>query len=330
MTAGGRQTATLVGLLVLAALTLILRLLIDRPPGGTIGLAWPEPDYASFRMTAAGTGALVGAALAISGLLLQVMLRNALASPFVLGVSGGAGLGVIVALYLEAVLGWSWMAAGGQLPPALLGALITLVLVYGLGQRRGWLDPLSLVLVGMIVAAMCGALIMFFQHLVPHGLRGDLIVWLMGSIPEQVPAGRLGLVSVIVLGAAIMSGRLGRAMDAATLGDEEATSVGLALGPLRLMMFLMAGVLAAVAVALAGPIGFVGLVSPHLARLLMGPRHGPLVLASALLGIIIVVGADVARQGLDFGAGRMPIGVFTALLGGPTFIWLLRTGRGRV
>ena len=101
------------------------------------------------------------------------------------------------------------------------------------------------------------------------------------------------------------------------------------MGPLRVWMFLLAGALTAGAVALCGPIGFVGLIAPHAARLVLGPHHTSLVLGAALAGIILVVGADVARQAIDLGAGRMPIGVFTALIGGPAFIWLLRTGRGQ-
>ena len=122
---------------------------------------------------------------------------------------------------------------------------------------------------------------------------------------------------------------MGRAMDAATLGDDEARSVGLAIGRLRLVMFVLAGALTAVTVALAGPIGFVGLIAPHAARLILGPHHGMLIVGAALCGVVLVVGSDVARQAIDFGAGRMPIGIFTAVIGGPAFIYLLLTGKGQ-
>jgi iron complex transport system permease protein len=170
---------------------------------------------------------------------------------------------------------------------------------------------------------------MFFQHLVPTGLRGEFITWLMGYIPENTPLGSLLLVGSLSATGLLAAMLMGRAMDAATLSDDEARSVGLNVGLQRLMMFLLAGVLAAVAVSLVGPIGFVGLIAPHTARLLLGPRHTTLVLGAALCGIVILVGADVARQALDFGSGRMPPGVFTALIGGPVFIWLLLTGRGQ-
>ena len=199
-----------------------------------------------------------------------------------------------------------------------------------ISQRRGWLDPISLILVGVIVSSICGALIMFFHHLMPTGLlQGQMIRWMMGRIPEHVSGTTLVAAGVIAAAATVVGVVMGPAMDAATLGDDEARSVGLAVGPLRVCMFLLAGALTAGAVALCGPIGFVGLIAPHVARLILGPRHGVLVVGAAFAGVALVVGADAARQAIDLGSGRMPIGVFTALVGGPAFIWLLRTGRGQ-
>ena len=318
-----------VGLLVLLALSLVavaLRVLIDRHPQGAVSLAWPDPSYAIFRWTAVAVAAIVGSSLAVSGVMLQALLRNPLASPFIMGISAGAGLGVMVAIYVGHVTG-SAVGYGAHMGPAILGGVVALGVVYGLGQRRGWLDPISLLLVGVIVSTICGALIMFVQHLVPAGLRGDLTTWMMGHIRERVEAATLigaGALSVVGVAVAMI---LGRAMDAATLGDDEAKSVGLALGPLRIGLFLLASALTAVTVALAGPIGFVGLVAPHAARLILGPKHTVLVLGAALVGVVLVVGSDTARQALDFGGGRMPIGIFTALIGGPAFIWLLRSSR---
>lgn len=318
-----------VGLLVLLALSLVavaLRVLIDRHPQGAVSLAWPDPSYAIFRWTAVAVAAIVGSSLAVSGVMLQALLRNPLASPFIMGISAGAGLGVMVAIYVGHVTG-SAVGHGAHMGPAILGGVVALGVVYGLGQRRGWLDPISLLLVGVIVSTICGALIMFVQHLVPAGLRGDLTTWMMGHIRERVEAATLigaGALSVVGVAVAMI---LGRAMDAATLGDDEARSVGLALGPLRIGLFLLASALTAVTVALAGPIGFVGLVAPHAARLILGPKHTVLVLGAALVGVVLVVGSDTARQALDFGGGRMPIGIFTALIGGPAFIWLLRSSR---
>ena len=319
------------GFLVLLVVGIgLLRLLIDRDPfTHAISLAWPEASYAGIRWTALGAGAIVGAALAMSGVLLQALLRNPLAEPFILGLSSGAGLGVMAAMYLAYAMHMESLFLATQTGPAVIGALAALGIVYLLGQRRGVLDPVSLVLIGVIVASICGAGIMFFQHLVPTGLRGHFTLWLMGHVPESIDRWLLITAAAVTgLGAAIGMA-FGRAMDAATLSDDEARSVGLSLGRLRLGMFVLAGALAAVTVALAGPIAFVGLIAPHAARLLLGPRHGLLVPGAALAGIALLVGSDIARQALDFGGGRMPVGVFTALIGGPAFIWLLLSGRGQ-
>jgi iron complex transport system permease protein len=321
----------MIGLVALAAIAgamCVLRMLITRD-GGEVWLAWPEHGIVGFRATSMSVGLIVGCSLAVAGVLLQALLRNPLAEPFILGISSGAGLGVMAAMYLAYRLHGPGAAGDQRLVPAMVGGLATLGLVYALGQRRGWLDPVSLVLVGVIISSVCGAGIMFFQHMVDTGLRSEFTMWLMGHIPEHVDAWVFGGAAAIAATGLIVGVLMGKAMDAATLGDDEARSVGLAIGPLRLGMFALAGMLAAGTVAIAGPIGFVGLVAPHAARLALGPRHGVLVIGAALCGVTLVVGSDVARQAIDLGAGRMPIGVFTALLGGPAFIWLLLSGRGQ-
>ena len=316
----------------------LLRLVIYRAPGngggatgGSSGIewSWPAGDIAIYRWTPLAVSIIVGSSLAVSGTLLQALLRNPLASPFILGISSGAALGVVAAGYIGYAMDIDTLRTGSNALPAVIGALLTLAIVYGLGQRGGWLDPISLVLIGVIIAAICGAGIMFFQHLVPYGLRGDLATWMMGSIRQGVDLTTLMICGGIAVAGVLVSALTGRAMDAATLGDDEARSVGLALGPLRAWMFILAGVLAAMSVALAGPIGFVGLIAPHAARMLLGPRHAGVVIGAALLGAAVVVAADVGAQVFSIGGGRMPAGIFTAIVGGPAFIWLLRSGRGQ-
>lgn len=326
--AGRRQLVALAALAMALAAAALLRLLIDRDPvDRSLSLRWPQANWAQFRLTALAVATIVGASLATAGVMLQALLRNPLASPFILGISSGAGLGVMAAAYLEHRL--QWTLPGGYALPATAGGLLALVVVYALGRRREGLDPVSLVLIGVVVSTIAAAGIMFFQHLVDAGLRSDFTRWLMGTIPESTSGTALVWMGAIAAAGIVTATLLGRAMDAATLGDEEARSVGLAVGRLRLAMFVLAGVLTALTVAVAGPIGFVGLIAPHAARLLLGPQHRPLVIGAALAGAIIIVGADVARQAIDVGGGRMPIGVFTACLGGPAFLWLLRSGRGQ-
>jgi iron complex transport system permease protein len=318
------RTLGLVILFIIALSAATLRILIDRDPIDGLGLAWPDPAYAHFRFTALLMGAVVGSSLAVAGVLLQALLRNPLASPFILGLSSGAGLGVMLAMYIGYVTGREAMVGGTNAGPALLGALAVLAIVYSLGRQRGLLDPISLVLVGVVVSAICGAVIMFLQRLVPGGLRGDILTWMMGQVPQGIERLPLMLVTLLAIAGMLIAASMGRAMDAATLGDDEARSIGLSIGPLRLAMFVLAGALTAASVSVAGPIAFVGLVAPHAARLLIGPRHGMLVFASALAGAALIIAADVASQALEFGAGRMPVGIFTALIGGPAFIWLLK------
>ncbi len=320
------QIGSLVLLVASVMIVAALRMLIYRDTDGELTFSWADANIAALRWTSVSVAAIVGAALAVSGVLLQALLRNPLASPFILGISSGAGLGVMAAIYLAHP---EVLRTGSAAAPALLGGMLTLGIVYLLGQRRGLLDPLSVVLVGVVVSAICGALIMFLQHMVPQGLRGDLPTWMMGHIRQGISAGTLLVVGGMVMLGIVVAAFLGRAMDAATLGDDEARTVGLAIGRLRLGLFLLAGALTALAVAIAGPIAFVGLIAPHAARLLLGPRHTILVIGATLVGISLLIGSDVASQAINVGGGRMPAGVFTALIGGPTFIWLLRSGKGQ-
>lgn len=320
-----RSLRNFIMILLATAVVCALRLLISNPPGEGISLAWPDQSWIEFRRTAVLSAAIVGAALGLSGVLLQTILRNPLASPFILGISSGAGLGVMVATWISYVtVGIAVSVPGSEGVPALIGALGALSIVYVLGQRRGWPDPVSLVLVGVVVSTIAAGGMMFFQHLVPTGLRGSFTTWLMGSIPEIVSTWRLIIAGSLTLLGLVFCMRLAKPLDASLLGDDEARSIGVSLGPLRLSVLAVAGVLTAVSVSLAGPIAFIGLVAPHVSRLLVGGRHVLLIPGSVACGILLLVGADVLRQCLDVGGGRMPVGVLTTIGGGVVFLVLLR------
>lgn len=316
-------------LVAAAAAVVLLRLLVGRVWDGAawaVELRWPSAEVLPFRLAAVASASIVGTSLALSGLYLQVLLRNPLASPFVLGLSSGASLAIALSMAGSVLLGIA-IPAAGSVVPAFLGAMATLGVVSLAGRRRGGLDPLTLVLAGVVVSSLCGALLLLVHHLLPLGARGDLVAWTMGRIDERPEPGVL-LSGASILAAGLLLGVLSaRAMDVAGLGEEEAISVGLSIERLRWMLLVAAGLLAASAVAIAGPIGFVGLIAPHAARLLVGVRHRLVVPATVLCGLILLVGADAARQPIDFGAGRLPVGVLTALLGGPAFLWLLHRGR---
>lgn len=303
----------------------------DGGGGGGVGAGWSS-DQARALLSLRGvrvlTGVVVGAALALAGVVLQGLLRNPLASPDLLGVASGAGLGVMAAVYASFLAGAGLADPGGfgALGAALLGAGLTLGLVYALGQRRGFIEPTALVLVGVMVGIVCSGVIALLQHLMPdQGVAASRL--LVGALRDDARASHLLLAGAGVAGCAIMLQAHARDMDLATLADDEARSAGVALGRLRTVQFACAGVLTACAVVLAGPIGFVGLVAPHAVRLLAGPRHAVLLPGAALLGAACVVGADVlvalVREAQP-GVGRLPLSVVTALAGGPVFLWLLR------
>jgi iron complex transport system permease protein len=316
--------------ILLAALTLAALLRAAIGPvatdgGTTLTLALPRAEVLSLRLSAIASAALLGAALGLSGLALQILLRNPLASPFVLGVSSGAGFGVSLVLAAAYATGLPALAFGGEFGGAVAGALLTLALVAWLGRARGGgSDPTTLVLAGVITGSVFSAGSMLVEQLVPFGLRGDLLSWMAGRIPELPSRASLATLAVLVAAGVTLLATRARALDVSMLSDEEALTSGVHLRRLRAELFITGGVLAAAAVAYAGPIGFVGLVGPHIARRLVGEHHARLVPASAIAGAALLLGADAARQCIDLGTGRLPVGVVTALVGGPAFLWILR------
>lgn len=318
--------------LLLAAAALVVAA-AARLLSGSSGFGWPDDAIVRFRVNALATAASVGAALAVAGLFLQVLLRNALASPFVLGLSSGAGLGYMLALYVAYAFGVEMRGVLGVAAPtaaATVGSVVTLAIVWRLGVRRGVAEPLTLVLSGVVVGAIASAGSTALQSLVPTGLRGEFVGWMTGRIPDAPPLGLVATVGLLAVLSTAVGTWLAPALDAAMLSDDEAASTGVSIPRLRAALFVLSGVLTAACVALAGPIAFVGLVAPHAARVLMGARHRPLVAGSALAGAALLVAADAIRQAIDLGGGRLPVGVLTALVGGPVFLALLRSRSVRV
>ncbi|MFG0326099.1 MAG: FecCD family ABC transporter permease [Phycisphaerales bacterium JB037] len=294
---------------------------------GSGGLAWASDEaIREIRIDRVIVAIVVGGSLGAAGVMLQSLLRNPLASPDLVGVTAGASLAVVLALFFAA--GSDSGGGGGMAPawsavPAVIGAVATLALVYALGQRGGLIEPATLILVGVMIAIICGAGIQLVVSLMPAQASGSAR-WLFGSITDTVPGwakwGGAGVLAVC-LGAVAWAGPW---MDASALGDDEAQSVGVRLGWLRAGLFVAAGVLTAASVVIAGPIGFVGLVCPHLVRLLAGPSHRALVIGAAIAGAGLVVWSDVLVRAVEVRTGRLPLGVVTSLVGGPVFLVLLR------
>lgn len=297
-------------------------------------LAGVEPDHAillELRLPRALLAAIVGAALAGAGVALQALLRNPLAEPFVLGVSGGAALGgtlvILAATTAVHALGPGMAVLGGGTPVALgaiAGAAGSALLVFGLGRAQGRPVPETALLVGVVFNFFASGVITVLRLLVPPEQAARLLYWLLGTIAYEragtILAGAVGVGATLAL-LVVFSGRL----NFLTLADEEASSLGVDVRRTRAWVFFAASAATGAAVALAGMIGFVGLIVPHLVRRIVGPDHRLLVPAAALFGAAFLVLADALARLLFLPLGtEPPVGAVTAFLGGPFFLWLLR------
>jgi iron complex transport system permease protein len=277
----------------------------------------------SLRIPRVALAAIVGAALAASGSTLQALMRNPLADPFVLGVSGGSALGATIAL----ALGVSSLAALPGLSAvsglALIGALAATLLVMTLGRLAGKGSPHTTLLAGVIFNAFALAAIIFIKALVAPDKVGEVLFWLAGALgyEKATTLWATAAVELLAVGAMwLLSGRL----NLLTLGDDDAASLGVDVRRTRAMLLFAASLSVSAAVALSGLVGFVGLLVPHLARLVLGPDQRLLLPSSALLGAAFLVLADLgARMLFSVFHTEPPVGVITALLGGPAFLLLL-------
>jgi iron complex transport system permease protein len=275
----------------------------------------------NIRLPRVGAAATVGAGLAAAGCAYQSLFRNPLVSPDILGVSSGAGLGAVVGI----LLGWPVWAI--QLSGFGAGlAVVAAVLAIGAALRGGD-DLLVLVLAGIVVGALAGAAIALAKVLAdPYDQLPAITFWLLGSLAGVKAADLLGLVPPVLVGLlplALMRWRIG----VLALGHDEARSLGVEAGALRIVVVCAATLMTSAAVAMAGVIGWVGLMVPHMARLLVGPRFDRLLPASVLLGAAFMIGVDtLARSAARI---EIPLGVLTALIGGPVFVALLAHGRRR-
>ncbi len=269
------------------------------------------------RITRVACGFVVGAALAAAGVILQAVLRNPLAEPYVLGVSGGSGLGAAVAIVMGA-------SAGPLALPlfAFTGGVITLLLVYGLARSGGGGSIYGLILSGVIVSSICSSLLMFLIATAPVQGLHSILWWMLGSLQpasSDLVAVTAGLLTV----ACIVGWLLTHALNALALGHENAHHVGLRLGLIVPAALATATFMTAAAVSLAGIIGFVGLIVPHVSRRLFGADHRRLLPLAALFGGAFLAVCDALARTV-LAPVEIPVGVVTALLGGPFFLLILR------
>jgi len=285
-------------------------------------------DYEIFavRLRRVILAALVGAALASCGVVLQAILRNPLADPYILGISSGAGLGAIIAI----LSGINWVFWGGSAVTAcaFVGAVATVWLVWFIGHFAGKSQVTSLLLAGVVVNAFFSAVIMFLTSIAKSEQLRWTVYWLMGSITDKEPlvlwiSGAFILTGIVAL--FIICYRL----NALTLGDEQARSLGIDPARTRLVAFGFAAFITAISVSLSGLIGFVGLIIPHGVRLVFGPDHRQLLPVSVIIGASFLVIADTFARTI-FGQEQLPVGVITAIAGGPFFLILLAKYSRRV
>lgn len=260
----------------------------------------------------------VGGLLALAGALMQVLLRNPLADPYVLGVSGGAGVGAMAAILLG-------LSGFGIDALAFMGALTALLIVFGLARGDGSWTQTRLLLTGVIVAAGCGAMVALMLSIAPETKLRGMLFWLMGDLAQ---ASRPGPALLILAAASLLVWPFSRELNLLTRGDQTAQSLGVNVTQLRRLVYFLAALVTATAVTQAGSIGFVGLVVPHLLRLLVGNDQRILIPAATLAGGVLLVLADTLARTV-ISPQQLPVGVLTALIGVPIFLFLLsRPGTG--
>lgn len=267
----------------------------------------------SLRLPRALAGLACGGLLAVSGALLQVLLRNPLADPYVLGISGGASVGALLVMLLGLTGGIGVGAA------AFCGALAAMFMVFGLAHGNGGWTQTRLLLTGVIVAAGCGAAVALMLSIAPDYKLHGMLFWLMGDLSQAGnPAPGLGALALIVL----VTLPVARELNLLARNADLAQTLGVEIGRLRLAVYVIASLATATAVTQVGSVGFIGLIVPHLTRLAVGNDQRILLPASALAGGSLLVVADTLARTL-IAPQQLPVGVLTALIGVPVFLFLL-------
>jgi len=286
-------------------------------PQGTV-----NPDYEIFvkvRLPRIFLAAIVGAALASSGVICQALLRNPLADPYILGISSGAGLGAIIAV----ISGLNWTFAGRS-PIAVfafVGAIATVWLVWFLGRLTGKFHITGLLLAGVVVNTFFSAIIMFLTLVAKSQQVYATMFWLMGYMIEE-DFRVLWVAAGCVTGGMVALFYVAAQLNALSFGEQDARSMGINTARTQIIAFAITAFITAIAVSLSGLVGFVGLVVPHAVRLVFGPDHRQLLPISGIVGAIFLVVADTFAR-VIVAPAQLPVGVVTAIVGGPFFLLLL-------
>lgn len=277
-------------------------------------------------------GFVVGAALAVSGAALQSLFNNPLADPGIIGVTSGASVGAVGAIVAASSLQSTWIfTTFGDTWAVPIGAFVSglavTLLIYVLARPKRNRGTSRMLLVGIAVGSGCQAIVGFFTYIADDTELQTLVFWQMGSLSKVMWPQVYVVVPVFILGIVCVM-LLARTLDVLTLGERQAQHLGLNVARARLAVIVATALLTAAAVAFSGAIGFVGLVVPHILRYLVGPKHKSLLPASALAGAILIIAADAASRTIN-PPSEIPIGLFTAAVGAPFFLFLVvREKRG--
>lgn len=262
--------------------------------------------------------AIVGGSLAIAGATMQGLFRNPMASPSVLGISSGAAFGASLAI----VLGISWTSGAFAIPAmAFVFSFVTLFIVYAVSRTKGGYVPVeTLLLAGIAIGSLFSALVSAMQYFAGEQLAG-VVFWMMGGLDEATWDQVLISMAPVILGASVIMA-LSRDLNAMMVGEEQAGNLGINVNRVRLVLLLAASLVTAIAVSVSGVIGFVGLIIPHVVRILVGPDHRILLPASIISGALFLILTDTLARTI-ISPAELPVGIITSLLGAPFFIYLL-------
>jgi iron complex transport system permease protein len=320
----GRLGVTLAVSAIAIALVAILAISV-----GPAGVGWPVEGIRGFREESVFSAAMIGAALASAGVAYQAILRNPLADPYLLGVSSGASLLAYVwqlPAFAAVLKAMGFLAPLSQQTAAFAGAIACVCIVLSLAGRRGRLEPVTVLLVGVIVNAVNGSVFLLINALVPPSAgNGGPLAFLVGGIQATTWQQRWAALALIVVAWIVLMYFSGQ-MNVAGLDDAEAEALGVQIHRLRWIALIAASLMTAAAVAISGPIGFVGLVCPHVGRLIVGGDQRRLLPVTTMIGALLLMAADgVCRYlgGKELLGDMLPVGVLTGLIGGPFFLWLL-------
>lgn len=338
---GLRFTVVMVGLVVALVVTCVVSITSGQyalSPTDLLGVllkgvgidsAWAPATAADYgviynlRLPRLVLGLLVGAALAVSGVLMQAVFGNPLADAGVVGVSSGAALGAAASITLGLTSFGMWTTPAF----AFLGGLAAVLAVYFLSRSNGRTEVVTLLLTGIAINAIAGAGMAFLTFLGTTSTREQIVFWQLGSLNGALWQNTALVAPLVAIGVAVAL-VVSPQLDLFALGERTARHLGVRVEALRMVVIVTVAVLVCAAVAFAGIIGFAGLVVPHLLRMLIGPAHLPLMISSALGGALLIALADlVARTAVPL--ADLPIGMITSLVGGPFFLWLLVRTRRR-